>query len=70
MNIEQGGKLRGKAFYEKLYLKQVEWMSERGGDLAGYIAYYCGKFDRSVRYAKNVYNADSRELARIERLMS
>ena len=59
-------KLYAKAFYRELLHQQKEWMAERGGDLAGYIAYYCERHNQSQRRAKSLYNADCCELSRIE----
>jgi hypothetical protein len=46
--------------------EQINWMSERGNDLAGYTAFYCGRFGRTQEDAQAIYNADLAHLRNLE----
>ena len=67
--FNDGGKLRGKALYEKLRKEQLAWIAERGNDKQGYRDYYCGRFGKTKLYADAVFAADVDELQRLDELL-
>jgi len=58
--------MKAKQLYQRLLKEQREWIEKCGGDLAGYIANYHGKYGRTVENAAAIYHADLGELHRIE----
>jgi len=66
INMGTGGKRRGKALWLDLVISQQQWVAEHGGDLAGYIDRYTGKYGRSVENATAIYQADVDALKRYE----
>ncbi len=53
-------------FWHKLHQQQLKWIEQCGGDLAGYINNYHGKYGRTQENAKAIYDADVQELQRIK----
>lgn len=54
------------AYWQTRVTKQKRWIEEHGGDLAGYIANYHGKYGRTLEQARAIWDADAQELQRLE----
>ena len=57
---------RMRIFWSNMLAEQVQWIARCGGDLAGYIDSYHGKYKRTVEDATAIYQADIAELERIQ----
>jgi hypothetical protein len=66
INMGTGGKRRGKNLWLDLVTSQQQWVAEHGGDLAGYIDRYTGRYGRTVENATAIYQADIDALKRYE----
>lgn len=62
--------LRGRTLWLKLVFEQRQWIEKCGGDLAGYITNYHGKYGRTVENATEIYRADVAELQKLEQLLA
>lgn len=58
--------MKPQDLYRKLLQEQLQWLQDHGGDRAGYIANYHGKYGRTIENAEAIYNADLQELHRIQ----